>query len=558
MSNRIFRGYSIWDIESDFDMNKKNIMYISNDVSFGGAWQSLLDTLVEIRNEVNPIVIIRSNSLVEDKFSELGIIYYKIDFSTDFVKPCDINIENKKWDIKQSYEAANKLLPIIKKEKVDLIHINSSVSYFGAIAALLCGIPYIWHIRELIEEQYGCEFLNEELKRYLFKHASKLIAISDYVKQSYYEKYNLDTLRIYNGLNIERFKLIIDKNKDFKNIFLVAGMITPEKGQWDAICATEILIEKGYSDIKLIIVGDGNTSYLWAIKKYILKNRLNDNIFVIPFQNNLSKLRVYASYAITCSQSEALGRVTIEAMLAGNIVIGAKSGGTTEIIGKDEERGFLYKLHDSKSLAFTMIRAMNCSEKRKRMILEDAQIYVENIFNSKNYCENLIKIYDENISSFIRKNNDDFLKKLEAYYVSIKENARCMKSNYQTQYQKSETAFQILTKWLKIKQQGCHLTEYFIKNDIKSIAIYGMANIGCCLYDELENSDIQIKYIIDRNPNGMENIIDMSSLDDKLAVDAIVVTVVLTEKQIINEIRNKGYQKVIGITEILDEFNRFI
>ena len=186
MSNRIFRGYSIWDIESDFDMNKKNIMYISNDVSFGGAWQSLLDTLVEIRNEVNPIVIIRSNSLVEDKFSELGIIYYKIDFSTDFVKPCDINIENKKWDIKQSYEAANKLLPIIKKEKVDLIHINSSVSYFGAIAALLCGIPYIWHIRELIEEQYGCEFLNEELKRYLFKHASKLIAISDYVKQSYY------------------------------------------------------------------------------------------------------------------------------------------------------------------------------------------------------------------------------------------------------------------------------------------------------------------------------------------------------------------------------------
>jgi glycosyltransferase involved in cell wall biosynthesis len=558
MSDSVFGRYFVWDVESDFNMNKKNIMYIFNDVSFGGAGQSLLDTLGEIRSEINPVVIIRSDSLIENKFLELGIIYYKIDFSTDFVKPCDINIENKKWDIKQSYEAANKLLPIIKKEKVDLIHINSSVSYFGAIAALLSGIPYIWHIRELVKEHYGCEFLNEELKKHLFECASKLIAISDYVKKSYYEKYGLNTLRIYNGLNIKRFKAHIDPKKDFKNIFLVAGMITPEKGQWDAICATESLIKKGISDIKLIIVGDGNAGYIWAIKKYISQNKLNNNIFFIPFQKELSELHVLASYAITCSQSEALGRVTIEAMLAGNIVIGAKSGGTTEIIGENEERGFLYKLHDSKSLAQMMMKAMKCSEDRKRMILENAQIYAEKTFDSKTYCKKIVDIYDECISSFVTKDNDNYLRKLKAYYTSIKVNAKYMKSNCQTQYQKSEAAFQILIKWLKMKQKGHHLSEYFINNNIKNVTIYGMSNIGCCLYDELENSDIEIRYIIDKNPNGMENIIDMASLDNELITDVIVVTVAMGAEQIIDEIRSKGYQKVIGINEILDEFNRFM
>lgn len=34
---------------------------------------------------------------------------------------------------------------------------------------------------------------------------------------------------------------------------------------------------------------------------------------------------------------EALGRSTIEAMLAGNIVIGADTGGTKELIGLEEK-----------------------------------------------------------------------------------------------------------------------------------------------------------------------------------------------------------------------------
>lgn len=537
-------------------MNVRNVMYIFNDVILGGAGRSLIDTITKIKDCVNPIVVIRDDAEVEDQFMALNIQYYKLHFTTDFVEIGNKNKNMEKQNFISDYEAAVQLLQIIEEEKVQLIHINSSVSNIGAMAALMAHIPYVWHIRELMEEQFGCEFLNEELKCNLYARADKLISISDYVKQKYLERYHIHTLRIYNGLNVEKYKLKVIKDTDYQNVFLVVAMISHEKGQWDAICATEILIKAGYSDVQLIVVGDGNDGYIWALKKYISMKKLDRNIFILPYQNDLSKLNKKASYAITCSQNEALGRVTIEAMLAGNVVIGARSGGTVEIIGENEERGFLYELHNSKDLANTMIRAMNCPKEIKNQMIESAQIYAEKAFDAMRYCKTLIEVYNEAISSFEADNKDVFLNELKKYYIELKNEKLCEKQNaINTQYLKLETAFSLAIKWLEIKQKGYNLSEYFRKNDIQTIAIYGMSYLGCRLYDELENGDIEVRYLLDRKPNKMDSILEFGSLDgEKLLIDAIVVTVALTEKQVINEIKQKGYQKVVGLSEVLDSF----
>lgn len=537
--------------------NKKNIMYIFNDTGFGGAGQSLLDTLTEIRNSINPVVIIRAAADVEDKFVKLGVKLYSINFSPDYVKIGSVNADKRRHNFKQSYEAAMRLLPIIEKEKIDLIHINSSVSYFAAIAALIARIPYVWHIRELVQEQFNCEFLNEELRISLYKRASKLISISDYVQEQYCKKYNLETFRLYNGLNIIRFKESIASKKFFEKKFIITSMITPEKGQWDAIRATELLVENGHDDIEVNIVGNGSVGYVWALKKYIKRKKLENNIHILSFQNNLSLLRSQASYAITCSQNEALGRVTIEAMLAGNIVIGARSGGTTEIISENEERGFLYELGNSKSLANAMERAMLCGDERKRVLLQKAQEYAEDTFDSKKYCRALLKIYDEAIASFEVHEHKDFLNKLEEYYYSIKDIPCIGIKDGAIPYKKSALMLPIALKWLEIRQAEHSLGEYFSQNNIQSIAVYGMGALGCRLYDELEGSNIQVKYLVDRNPNGMDKIFEFSQLDkEKLDVDAVVVTVISSEEQIINEIKGYGYTKVIGLSEVLNSYDK--
>lgn len=535
--------------------DKKNIMYIFNDTGFGGAGQSLLDTLIEIKGIVKPIVVVRDIVNIEDKFIALGIKCYKLPFSTDYVKTGSADADQRKQDVKQSYEAALQLLPIIQKEKIQLIHINSSVSSFAAIAALMAHIPYVWHIRELLEEQFGCEFLNQELKMSLYRKADKLIAISDYVKKRYDIKHGIETFRLYNGLNIRRFKKDIKQGNQFKNTFIVAAMITPEKGQWDVIQAAELLIKRGHNDVRVIIVGGGAENYIWALKKYVQRKGLEKNICILPFQNHLSQLRGQASYAITSSQNEALGRVTIEAMLAGNVVIGARSGGTTEIIGKNEERGFLYELGNMVSLADTMERAMSCDEGRKKLLLQKAQRYAEDTFDSRRYCVELQKIYDKTIASYTPKECDDFLETLkESYSADDCKDSRTGNSNIL--YKKSSIILPIVLKWLAIRQRGHSLNEYFEQNHIRTIAIYGMGVLGCRLYDELESGSVQIKYLLDRNPNGMDKIFEFSKLEKKtLDVDAIVVTAVSSERQVIDTIALYGYGNVISLREILNRFD---
>ena len=48
-----------------------------------------------------------------------------------------------------------------------------------------------------------------------------------------------------------------------------------------------------------------------------------------------------ADVILVCSQWEAFGRITVEAMLTGKAVIASANGGTTELI-KDGENGLLY------------------------------------------------------------------------------------------------------------------------------------------------------------------------------------------------------------------------
>lgn len=539
--------------------DKKNIMYISNDLGYGGAVQSLLDTLAEIKGRVRAVVIVRDNSASGNEYEKLGIKVYKLHFSVDCVDIGSADAGKKVQDFKQSYEAAKQLLPIIKNEKIDVIHINSSTSYFAAIAAIQARIPYVWHVRELMQEHFNREFLNEELKICLYKKADKMIAISDYVQEQYGKKYGLKMYRLYDGFRIARFKEDIASKDTFEKNFMAASMITPMKRQWDVIRAAELLVRKGHDGIKVNIVGKGVEDYVWVLHKYIKKKKLENNIHIIPFQDDLRLLRTQAAYAITSSQNEALGRVTVEAMLAGNIVIGARSGGTTEIIGGNEERGFLYELGNVESLASTMERAMNCDIEKKKSLLREAQKYAEDIFDAQKYCDKLLEIYEEVMASYEPRDENELLSKLEAYYDSIMDREDDSKNSRDVPGKKSGLMLSAVLKWLEIRQSGHDLGEYFKNNHIQSIAIYGMGVLGCRLYDELEDSDIQIKYLMDRNPKGMDAILEFSSLEEKKTdVDAVVVTVLSSQENIINEIGGYGYRKVIGLSEVLNSFNQII
>lgn len=87
--------------------------------------------------------------------------------------------------------------------------------------------------------------------------------------------------------------------------------------------------------------------------------------------------------------------------------------------------------------------------------------------------------------------------------------------------------FLMMNQWVRVKQEGKHLADYFTSKGYREIAIYGMSYAGQTLVEELAQSDINIKYGIDKKADAIYSEFDMCYPEDNLEkVDAVVVTTI--------------------------------
>lgn len=376
-----------------------NVLFISHDTGLYGATNSMLDMVIELKKiNVTPYIILPFRGILEKELKSNNIQYAIIPFSicirkigcNDFIGEISDEISN--------ITAIKKIKEYIYKWGIDIIHSNIAEMNIGAIAARLTNKPHIWHLREFLEEDHGREFRNKYMMRYLINHADCTIAISNVIKNKYkklYKKANI--IKVWNGININKYA--INKKKYFSNEafkLIICGAVAENKGQIDAIKAVEILVRKGIN-IKLYIAGDGGGTYVRYLKEYIKAKELEEYIVFCGFKSDLYDLRKDADIALVCSKSEAFGRVTIEAMLAENLVIGANTAGTYELIG-DNNYGYLYKqgnaIHLSKVIQQSLENKDLSIEKLKK-----AKSFALKNFSSSQYAKSIKKIYENVIKN---------------------------------------------------------------------------------------------------------------------------------------------------------------
>ena len=114
--------------------------------------------------------------------------------------------------------------------------------------------------------------------------------------------------------------------------------------------------------------------------------------------------------------------------------------------------------------------------------------------------------------------------------------------------------FLMMNQWVKVKQEGKKLSDYFEKNGYKKIAIYGMSYAGETLLEELEGSGIEVSYGIDQKADALFLDVDVVSMEDTLEeVDAVVVTAITFFDEIEERISEKLNCPVISLEDILYE-----
>jgi glycosyltransferase involved in cell wall biosynthesis len=125
------------------------------------------------------------------------------------------------------------------------------------------------------------------------------------------------------------------------------------------------------------------------MRDYIENHKIG-YVTIHDFSNDLTSIRGISDIGLTCSKSEALGRVTVENMLSSLLVVGADTCGTTEII-RDGENGLLYPAGDYHALAEVIMKAINDPESSNKM---RARGYAEAVsYDNKEYARKITEIY---------------------------------------------------------------------------------------------------------------------------------------------------------------------
>ena len=90
--------------------------------------------------------------------------------------------------------------------------------------------------------------------------------------------------------------------------------------------------------------------------------------------------------------------------------------------------------------------------------------------------------------------------------------------------------YKTLTQWLKNRNKGIMADEFFKKQKISSIAIYGIGEMGQMLFEELKGTEIHVRYFIDKRANDIfsndigTKVVGLDGISSEESVDAIVIT----------------------------------
>ena len=371
-----------------------NILYTLAESSISGANKSMC-ILAEymLKKNNNVIVILPKHGDIEKELNDRKIKYYIVK-SYQWIRSLDDNtlITTIKLFLKKVLNVVSiiKIKKIIKQNNINILHNNSSSSYVGVVAAKKSNIKIVWHFREFLEEDHGLKISNIFNHKKIINSSDKMIAISKCIYDKFSKIYDKNKMvLIYNGINTQDFQYVKRLFNNEEITISIIGRVSEGKGQFEFVKAID-MVNKKINNINAQIIGYNDNEYADKIRKYIENKKINNINFIEPTKD-IIKYYKNSDIIVVSSRCEAFGRVTIEGMLTSNLVIGADTGGTKELID-DKKTGLLYESGNYVDLADKIIYSIHNKEKMNGVVEKARTNSIKN-FNSELNAKNIEKIY---------------------------------------------------------------------------------------------------------------------------------------------------------------------
>jgi glycosyltransferase involved in cell wall biosynthesis len=315
---------------------KKKVLFVITKSNWGGAQRYVFDLATHLPVEQFEVAVaLGGNGLLAQKLRESCTLIYQ---SATLER--DISFGK---DMRSFFE----LYRLFKKEKPDIVHLNSSkAGGVGALAARLAGVP------KIIFTAHGWPFREQRtqvVKTILWMASwltallsTKVICVSNYdLRQAKSMPFvGHKAVRIYNG---------IDTNMQFGDGGVIRNAFPPPADGQDPIHITGTvgeltknknqiaLIEKARNNPKLFVAIVGEGEERAHLEEKIWKYNLGKRVKLFGFISASEVLKGFDTFALP-SIKEGLPYVLLEAKAAGLPIVANPVGGTPEILnGKIED-----------------------------------------------------------------------------------------------------------------------------------------------------------------------------------------------------------------------------
>ena len=240
---------------------------------------------------------------------------------------------------------------VIRATRPNVVVTNTATIPTPALASALLRKPHIWLLHEFVTLDHHYPYLlGERVSQHLIGRLSvAVIANSSAVRQHFVPGVPLSKSRvIYPGISA-----CAPENRIAPGELrvLLLGNQTATKGTELAVRAVARLASEAPAlRVALRLVGPIEPDYRRAMTKLCEELAVSDAVTMFEFTADPSSHFEWSNVVLMCSENEAFGRVTAEALKCGRPVVGARSGGTPEIV-TDGVDGLLFEPGDICDLA---------------------------------------------------------------------------------------------------------------------------------------------------------------------------------------------------------------
>lgn len=194
----------------------RNVLFSSSSMRYnGGAIMCLLEIIKYSNENIHPIVVLSGHGTTEDELKRRNIEYYVVrsyDWLVQREKKKSVT-GKAKWLIQKlvNIKAEIQLFHILRKHKIDVLHINSVYNPAGVAAARRMHIPVVWHIREFSEGAPETPSYWNARKSYrVMSQSDCMIGVSKCICEWYQQKMPDAKIQlVYDGVDTEQIHPVL-------------------------------------------------------------------------------------------------------------------------------------------------------------------------------------------------------------------------------------------------------------------------------------------------------------------------------------------------------------